>query len=91
MKKILILMVLSFIAFAAVMAQTKVTDTTIVVKDTTAEPTIAKANPSLLVQMDDTLRSSGKIYVVITTIAIIFVGLAIYLFAMDRRLKKLEK
>jgi CcmD family protein len=43
------------------------------------------------VQMDDALRSSGKIYVVVTTISIIFVGIAIYLFTIDRRLKKIEK
>ncbi|RZA03243.1 MAG: CcmD family protein [Sphingobacteriaceae bacterium] len=43
------------------------------------------------VEMADVFRSSGKIYVVITTIAIVFVGLAIYLFAIDRRLKKIEK
>jgi CcmD family protein len=43
------------------------------------------------VEMADTLRSSGKIYVVIATIVIIFIGLAIYLFAIDRRLKKIEK
>jgi CcmD family protein len=43
------------------------------------------------VEMADKMRSSGMIYVVITTIAIIFIGLAIYLFAMDRRLKKIEK
>lgn len=43
------------------------------------------------VEMADRFRSSGKIYVVITTIVIIFIGLAIYLFSMDRRLKKLEK
>jgi len=43
------------------------------------------------VEMADTMRSSGKIYVVIATIAIVFVGLAIYLFSIDRRLKKLEK
>lgn len=41
--------------------------------------------------MDDTFRSSGKIYVVITIIAIIFIGLAFYLFSMDRRLRKIEK
>ena len=41
--------------------------------------------------MADTMRSSGKIYVVIATIAIVFIGLAIYLFAIDRRLKKIEK
>ena len=43
------------------------------------------------VEMADKMRSEGKIYVVIGTIVIIFVGLAIYLFGMDRRLKKIEK
>lgn len=43
------------------------------------------------VEMDNVLRSSGKIYVVVAIIAIIFAGLAVYLFSIDRRLKKLEK
>jgi len=43
------------------------------------------------VEMADTMRSSGKIYVVIAIIVVIFVGLAIYLFSIDRRLKKIEK
>ena len=43
------------------------------------------------VDMADEMRSSGKIYVVIATVVIIFVGLAIYLFSIDRRLKKIEK
>ncbi len=43
------------------------------------------------VEMADAMRSSGKIYVVIATIVIIFAGLAIYLFSIDRRLKKIEK
>jgi protein-S-isoprenylcysteine O-methyltransferase Ste14 len=42
------------------------------------------------VEMADTMRSSGKIYVVIGTIVIVFAGLAIFLFSIDRRLKKLE-
>jgi CcmD family protein len=49
------------------------------------------AQPAQRVEMADALRSSGKIYVVVVTIAIIFVGLAIYLFSIDRRLKKIEK
>jgi CcmD family protein len=49
------------------------------------------AQQSQPVEMADALRSSGKIYVVITVIAIIFIGLAIYLFSIDRRLKKIEK
>ena len=43
------------------------------------------------VEMADAFRSSGKIYVVIATIVIVFTGLAIYLFSIDRRLKKIEK
>jgi CcmD family protein len=43
------------------------------------------------VEMADEMRSSGKIYVVIATIVIIFTGLAIYLFSIDRRLRKIEK
>lgn len=43
------------------------------------------------VEMADQMRSSGKIYVVVVTIAIVFVGLAIYLFTLDKRLNKLEK
>jgi CcmD family protein len=49
------------------------------------------AQQSKSVDMADELRSSGKIYVVIATISIIFIGLAIYLFSIDRRLKKIEK
>jgi CcmD family protein len=41
--------------------------------------------------MADEFYKSGRIYVVIVTVAIIFIGLAIYLFSMDRRLKKIEK
>ena len=43
------------------------------------------------VEMADTMRTDGKIYVVIGTIAIVFVGLAIFLFSIDRRIKKIEK
>ncbi len=51
----------------------------------------AFAQQTQSVEMADALRSSGKIYVVIVTIVIIFIGLAIYLFSIDRRLKKIEK
>jgi len=49
----------------------------------------AQANQST--DMADALRSSGKIYVVVAVIVVIFTGLAIYLFSIDRRLKKIEK
>lgn len=43
------------------------------------------------VEMATGLRSSGKIYVVVLVIAVIFIGLVIYLFSIDRRVSKLEK
>lgn len=43
------------------------------------------------VEMADTLRSNGKIYVVVVCIVIILLGLLVYLFSLDRRLKKIEK
>jgi CcmD family protein len=49
------------------------------------------AQSNAAVTMDDALQSNGKIYVVVSIIAIIFVGLALYLFSIDRRLKKIEK
>jgi len=53
--------------------------------------TIVFAQPANTVEMADAMHSSGKIYVVIATILVIFTGLAIYLFSMDRRIKKIEK
>lgn len=52
--------------------------------------TVVFAQQRQQVEMADALRQSGKIYVVVATISIIFVGLAIYLFTIDRRLKKVE-
>ena len=43
------------------------------------------------VDMADTLRSNGKIYVVVAVILTIFAGLIIYLVRLDRKLTKLEK
>ncbi|MDR6944624.1 CcmD family protein [Mucilaginibacter pocheonensis] len=51
----------------------------------------AFAQQTQSVEMADVLRSSGKIYVVVATIVIIFAGLAFYLFSIDKRLKKIEK
>jgi len=43
------------------------------------------------VEMADTLRNNGKIYVVVICIVIILLGLLAYLFTIDKRLKKIEK
>ncbi|SEB16680.1 CcmD family protein [Pedobacter hartonius] len=39
----------------------------------------------------DTLAGSEKIYVVVTCVTIILLGLLFFLFSIERRLKKLEK
>lgn len=36
-------------------------------------------------------RESGKIYVVISVILIIFLGIIVYLVSLDRKVSKLEK
>lgn len=43
------------------------------------------------VEMADALRQSGKIYVVVAVIAVIFAGLAIYLFSLDKKISKIER
>ena len=41
--------------------------------------------------MGDTMRSNGRIYVVITVILVILAGLFLYLIRLDRKMSKLEK
>jgi uncharacterized membrane protein len=43
------------------------------------------------VEMADTLRSNGKIYVVVAVLLIILIGLIIFLIRIDRKVSKLEK
>lgn len=43
------------------------------------------------VDMADTMRSNGKIYVVIAIILTIFAGLIFYLIRIDRKITKIEK
>lgn len=42
------------------------------------------------VEMADTMRSEGKIYVVVAIILIVLSGLITYLVLLDRKVKKLE-
>jgi hypothetical protein len=42
-------------------------------------------------QMAELMRSNGKIYVVVTVLLIILVGLFIYLVQLDRKISRLEK
>lgn len=43
------------------------------------------------VEMADSLYQSGKIYVVVTVLSVIFIGIVIYLVMLDRKITKLEK
>jgi uncharacterized membrane protein len=43
------------------------------------------------IEMADTLRSNGKIYVVVAVLLIILTGLIIFLIRIDRKVSKLEK
>lgn len=43
------------------------------------------------VEMADTMRSNGKIYVVIAVILTIFAIIILYLIRLDRKISKLEK
>ncbi len=42
------------------------------------------------IAMADGLRAEGKIYVVVAIIAVIFVGIIIYLISLDRKITRLE-
>ncbi len=48
---------------------------------------VASAQP----EMADTMRSEGKIYVVVAILLIIFAGLIVYLVMLDRKLTRIEK
>lgn len=41
--------------------------------------------------MADTMRSNGKIYVVVGVILIVLTGLFVYLFSLDKKVSRIEK
>ncbi len=49
------------------------------------------AQPNSGIDMATGLRSSGKIYVVVIGLLVIFCGFIFYLFTIDRKISKLEK
>jgi hypothetical protein len=42
-------------------------------------------------EMADTMRSEGKIYVVVAIVLTVVVGMIVYLFLLDRKVTRLEK
>lgn len=43
------------------------------------------------VPMADAMRENGKIYVVVAVLAIIFIGIVVYLISIDRKTNSLQK
>ncbi|HKP32878.1 MAG TPA: hypothetical protein VJT83_09125 [Chitinophagaceae bacterium] len=43
------------------------------------------------VEMASTMRSNGKIYVVVAVVVAILLGLFIYLFSLDKKISRIEK
>lgn len=43
------------------------------------------------VEMADTMRSNGKIYVVVGVVMVIFAGLIVYTINIDRKISKIER
>lgn len=43
------------------------------------------------VEMADTMRANGKIYVIVGIVVIILTGMVAYLYLLDRKITKLEK
>ncbi|MGN6438410.1 MAG: CcmD family protein [Agriterribacter sp.] len=53
--------------------------------------TTLSLNAQQTVEMADGMRSNGKIYVVVTVLAVILAGLFIFLINIDRKISRLEK
>ena len=43
------------------------------------------------VEMADTMRSNGRIYVVVAVVVVILIGLILYLVRLDRKITKMER
>lgn len=43
------------------------------------------------IEMADALLANGKIYIVVTVLSVIFIGIVIYLIKLDRKISSLEK
>jgi len=54
-------------------------------------PLLFTGTANAQVEMADTMRSEGKIYVVVGILLIIFAGLITYLILLDRKVSRLEK
>ena len=56
----------------------------------TCVPALTLAAQETAEPAPDFMRSIGKMYVVVAVIVVVFLGLALYLWRMDRRLTRIE-
>lgn len=54
-------------------------------------PAIAQDNISKFTGFGETMRSNGRIYVVVAVILTILLGVVLYLVRIERKIKKLEE
>lgn len=69
----------------------KITSFILMILLTLTIPSIVWAQGNGESAIGETMRSSGRIYVVIAVILTILIGLFIYLIRLDRKIGKLEK
>jgi succinate dehydrogenase hydrophobic anchor subunit len=53
--------------------------------------TVWGQNGTQTVQMADTMRSNGRIFVVVAVMLTILIGLILYIVRLDRKISKIEK
>ncbi len=52
---------------------------------------LAYAQDNMATDNRDVMKSNGKIYVVMTVVIVIVIGLLLYLISLDRKISKIEK
>jgi len=60
-------------------------------QDTTGRLRTVDSGSEQRIEMADQLRGNGKIYVVVTVVVIILLGLTLYVTRLDRKISRLEK
>ena len=60
----------------------------VLVAMTTTTTLFAQDKPA---EMADTMRSNGRIYVVVAVVLTILIGLVLYIVRLDKKISKLEK
>ncbi len=93
-KSLVIVFLMSMVSFWAVAENTDSTGSDMKVEEKTSTDKIKITKEDYSnnsVEMADTFRGEGKIYIVVGVILIIFIGLVVYLVMTDKKVKRLEE